>query len=78
MSKRIRTIPCEVREELQRKVEEAYKEAWDSQYESKSADAKARARLNRLLGQQYSHERKHGCLRVSDSKEPATPKRDSG
>ena len=61
-------IPCEVREELQRKIEEAYKESWDRQYESKSADAKARAKLNRLLAQKHSHESKHGCLRDENSK----------
>lgn len=58
--------PCAVREELQRKVEEAYKEMWGVQYESKSADSKARAKLNRLLAQKHSHERKHGCLKDSD------------
>jgi hypothetical protein len=55
-------IPCEVREELDRKITEAYKETWERQYESKSADTKARAKLNRLLGQKHAHERKHGCL----------------
>ena len=60
-------IPCEVREELQRKIKEAENEAWERQYESKSADAKARAKLNRLLGQKHAHERKHGCLRDEKS-----------
>jgi hypothetical protein len=59
---------CDVREELQRKVAEAYEEMWNRQYESKSAEAKARAKLNRLLIQKHSHERKHGCLRVDNSK----------
>ena len=61
-------IPCEIRDAFQRKIEQAYKEMSDAQYESKSADAKARAKLNRLLSQKHSHERKHGCLRESDSK----------
>jgi hypothetical protein len=61
-------IPCDVREELQHKIDEAYKELWDRQYESKSADTKARARLNRLLVQKESHVRKHGCLRDENSK----------
>lgn len=58
--------PCDIREEFQRKIEQAYKEMSDAQYESKSADTKARAKLNRLLAQKHSHERKHGCLRDSD------------
>jgi hypothetical protein len=61
-------IPCEVREELERKVTEAYKEMWDRQYESKSSDAKARAKLNRLLAQKHAHQRKHGCVRDEISK----------
>jgi hypothetical protein len=61
-------IPCEVREELRRKIEEARKEVWERQYESKSADAKARAKLNRLLGQEHAHERKYGCLKDKNSK----------
>jgi hypothetical protein len=60
--------PCEVREELQRKIEEAYKESWDRQYESKPSDAKARAKLNRLLAQKHAHERKHGWLKDENSK----------
>jgi hypothetical protein len=49
-------IPCEVREELRRKIEEARKEVWERQYESKSADAKARAKLNRLLACLIHHD----------------------
>ena len=58
-------IPCEVREELQRKVTAAYKEMWDRRYES---DTKARAKLKRLLAQKHAHQHKHGCVRDEDSK----------
>jgi hypothetical protein len=56
-------IPCEVREELERKIADAYKELWDSQTASDKPSVEARAKVDRLLIQKHSHERKHGCLR---------------
>ena len=61
-------IPCDVREGLERKIAAAYKELWDSQGNSEKSSAEPRAKVDRLLMQKHSHQRKHGCLKDSNSK----------
>ena len=58
-------ILCEVREELEQKITNAYEEIGRSQYDSPKSLRRAKAKLNRLLMQKHAHCDKHGCLRNS-------------
>ena len=59
-------VPCEIRENMEAQIVNAYKELEENRYDSPQSGHEAQSKISRLLMQKHAHERKHGCRRESE------------